>query len=257
MSWESELRFAEHLADVADAISRPFFRSADTAVRAKHDGTPVTEADEAIERALREQIASAYPNHDILGEEEGATEKGASSRWIIDPIDGTKNFSWGIPVWGTLIALEVGDEIVCGVASAPALEERYTASRGSGAFRNGEPIRVSEVATLSEARLGYTTAAERGNPAFGRQLHRLIHAAAHDRGIGDFYGHMLVASGSLDAMIEPTLSAWDIGPLIVIVEEAGGRLTDFGGRASIYGRSCLTTNGLVHDEILTIVGESS
>ena len=256
-AWEAELSFAEHLADLADEISMRYFRKRDTIARAKQDGTPVTQADELIEETLRREIAAAFPDHRILGEEQGGETNGGGTCWIIDPIDGTKNFSWGIPVWGTLIALEVGDEIVCGVASAPALEERYTASRGSGAFRNGEPIRVSEVATLSEARLGYTTAAERGNPAFGRQLHRLIHAAAHDRGIGDFYGHMLVASGSLDAMIEPTLSAWDIGPLIVIVEEAGGRLTDFGGRASIYGRSCLTTNGLVHDEILTIVGESS
>jgi histidinol-phosphatase len=257
VNWESELRFAEHLADVADSISRPFFRSPGTAVRTKHDGTPVTEADEAIERALREQIASAFPNHDILGEEEGATEKGSASRWILDPIDGTKNFSWGIPIWATLIALEIGGEIVCGVASAPALDERYTAARGGGAYRNGEPIHVSGVGELSAARIGYTTAARRTNPEFGERLQHLMETAAHDRGIGDFYGHMLVAAGSLDAMIEPTLAPWDIGPLIVIVEEAGGRLTDFAGDASIYGRSCLSTNGLVHDEILRIVGGSS
>ncbi len=254
MSWESELRFAEHLADVADSISRPHFRRAETAVRNKPDGTPVTEADEAIERALREHIEAAYPNHDILGEEEGVTEKGSRSRWVIDPIDGTKNFSWGIPIWATLIALEVSGEIVCGVASAPALDERFTASRGGGAYRNGDAIRVSTVAHLSDARVGFTTAGDIGKQGFGERFQRLIHATAHNRGIGDFYGHMLVASGSLDAMIEPTLAPWDIGPLLVILEEAGGRLTDFAGRAHIYGRSCLSTNGLLHSEILEIVG---
>lgn len=234
MSWESELRFAEHLADVADSISRPYFRRAETAVRMKPDGTPVTEADEAIEKALREQIESAYPHHDVLGEEQGVTEKGSGSRWIIDPIDGTKNFSWGIPIWATLIALEVSGEIVCGVASAPALDERFTASRGGGAYRNGLAIRVSAIDRLADSRIGFTSAADIGKTAFGERLHRLIHSAAHDRGIGDFYGHMLVAAGSLDAMIEPALAPWDIGPLIVILEEAGGRLTDFEGKTHNY-----------------------
>jgi histidinol-phosphatase len=254
VSWESELRFAEHLADIADSISRPHFRRAETAVRVKPDGTPVTEADEAIERALRHQIEAAYPNHDVLGEEEGATEKGSRARWIIDPIDGTKNFSWGIPIWATLIALEVEGEIVCGVASAPALDERFTASRSGGAHRNGAAIRVSAIDRLADARIAFTTAPDIGKGGFGERLQRLIHAAAHNRGIGDFYGHMLVAAGSLDAMIEPALEPWDIGPLIVILEEAGGRLSDFGGNRHIYGKSCLSTNGLLHEEILKIVG---
>jgi histidinol-phosphatase len=227
------------------------FRRAETAVRMKADGTPVTEADEAIERALREEIASAYPDHGVLGEEQGATGEGPA-RWIVDPIDGTKNFSWGIPVWATLIALEVDAEIVCGVVSAPALGDRWTAARGGGARRNGELIGVSDVRSLGDARLGYTSAAS-GDAGFRESFRGLLGSVAHDRGLGDFYGHVLVASGSLDLMIEPHLSPWDIGPLIVIVEEAGGRLTDFAGRAQIYGISCLTTNGLVHEEALRLL----
>lgn len=251
--WADELAFAEKLADRADAISTKHFRRRDTRVRNKPDGTPVTDADESIERALREEIARAFPEHAIFGEEEGATGDNESVRWILDPIDGTKNYSWGIPVWATLIALEVDERIVCGVASAPALGERYTASRGGGAHRNGDPIHVSDIDDLSKARVGFTNVADPDDPGFGRGFHRIIRTSAHDRGIGDFYGHVLVASGSLDVMAEPMLAPWDIGPLIVIVEEAGGRLTDLDGRAQLYGGSCLSTNGVLHDEVLAIL----
>ncbi len=249
--WTDELRFAEHLVDLADPISLHHFRRDETAVRMKSDGTPVTEADEAIERALRQEIAATYPDHAVLGEEEGATGEGPA-RWIIDPIDGTKNFSWGIPVWATLIALEVESEIVCGVVSAPALGERWTASRGDGARRNGELIRVSDRRSLGEARLGFTSATS-GDPGFHDSFRALLGSVAHNRGLGDFYGHVLVASGSLDLMVEPHLRPWDIGPLLVLVEEAGGRLTDFRGEAHIYGISCLTSNGLVHEEALRLL----
>lgn len=250
-SWSDELAFAEHLADTADAISVHHFRRAETGVRMKSDGTPVTEADEEIERVLRQEIASAFPEHDVLGEEEGSTGEGPA-RWILDPIDGTKNFSWGIPVWATLIALEVEAEIVCGVVSAPALGDRWTAARGGGARRNGDLIGVSDVRSLSDARIGFTSASS-GDPGFRQAFERLLETAAHDRGLGDFYGHVLVASGSLDLMVEPYLRPWDIGPLLVLVEEAGGRLTDFSGNPGIYGVSCVTTNGLVHEEALTIL----
>lgn len=251
--WTAELAFAERLADIADQISMRHFRRADTAVRSKADGTPVTEADESIERTLRAEIAITYPDHAVLGEEEGVTGEGASSKWIIDPIDGTKNFSWGITNWATLVALEVDGEVVCGVASAPALGDRFTASRGGGARRNGETIEVSRTWGLDEARLGFTSVTELQG-ALGERFQRLLDSVRHNRGLGDFYGHTLVAAGSLDLMIESDLSPWDVGPLIVIVEEAGGRLTDFAGNRTIYGRSCLTTNGALHDEVLGIVG---
>lgn len=253
--WSSELDFASRLADAADAISMRHFRRQETAVRTKPDGTPVTEADEAIERLLRAEIASAYPEHSVLGEEGGVTGEGSEHRWIIDPIDGTKNFSWGIPNWATLIALEVKGAVVCGVVSAPAMGERWTAARGGGARRNDEPIRVSEVSDLGRARLGFTSAVAGGEPGFEEAFAELLRTVAHDRGFGDFYGHVLVASGSLDVMIEPGLQPWDIGPLIVIVEEAGGRITDFSGERQIYGRSCLTTNRLLHEDVLEVLGD--
>lgn len=253
-SWEAELRFAEHLADVSDAISMQHFRRADTLVRTKPDGTPVTEADEAIEQALRDEIASAYPDHGVLGEEAGAQNEGARSRWILDPIDGTKNFSWGIRIWGTLIAHEVDGEVVCGVVSVPAMNERFSAARGSGATRNSEPISVSSVSHTSDARLAFTSARAFESLPQAGGFRELLAKAADDRGIGDCYGHMLVAAGSLDLMIEPQLNYWDIGPLIVIVEEAGGRLTDFAGQRHIYGGSCVTSNGRLHDDALRILG---
>jgi histidinol-phosphatase len=198
------------------------------------------------------EIAAAHPEHGILGEEGGSSAEGSRTRWILDPIDGTKNFSWGIPNWGTLIALEVDGDIVCGVASAPALGERYTAARGSGAMRNHEPIRVSDVQKLDSARLGFTSATAFEATASAAAFSELLTKVAHDRGIGDFYGHVLVASGALDAMVEPALNPWDIGPLLVIVEEAGGRVTDLGGRRGIYGGSCVTTNGALHEQVLRV-----
>src|SRR5256885_11871037 len=155
MSWKAELAFAHHLADVADEITLDGFTRR-VAARTKHDGTPVTEADEAAERALRAEIWKAFPDHPILGEEGGAAGSGRA-RWILDPIDGTKNYASGIPMWGTLIALEVDGEIACGVISCPAMRERYAAARGTGAELNGESIRVSQIGTLNEARVSYTS----------------------------------------------------------------------------------------------------
>lgn len=252
MSFSRELEFANGLADIADEISMRYWRRASTEIRSKHDGTPVTQADEEIERVLRKEIASAFPAHGILGEEEPESEGTSGAKWIIDPIDGTKNFSWGIPVWGTLIALEVEGEIRCGVASAPALGERYAAGRELGATRNGETIGVSAIDSLSEARVGFTSVDTFVEQGVHEEFVRYVGTAAHDRGIGDFYGHMLVASGSLDAMVEPRLNAWDLGPLIVIVEEAGGRFTDLSGTRHIYGQSVISSNGAVHDAVLEV-----
>lgn len=247
-----ELAFANELADIADDIAMRYFRRPDVMIRAKADGTPVTQADEEIERALRKEIGARYPDHGIYGEEEGESAGSTDVRWIIDPIDGTKNFSWGIPVWATLIAFESAGEIACGVASAPGLRERFAAGRGLGATRDGEPIHVSATAELASARVGYTSARGFEAKGFGEEFRRLLALAGHDRGFGDFYGHMLVAAGSLDVMVEPDLEPWDLGPLIVIVEEAGGRLTDLSGRAHIYGRSVATTNGRLHQAVLDV-----
>jgi histidinol-phosphatase len=252
MTFSAELEFANGLADIADEISMRYWRRADTAVRSKTDGTPVTQADEEIERALRKEIAASYPDHGVLGEEEGESTGTSGARWILDPIDGTKNYSWGIPVWGTLIALEVGAEIVAGVVSCPALGERYSAGRGHGTTRNGETIRVSDVGDLAEARVGFTSVGTFDEQGRLDQFLRYTGDSHNSRGIGDCYGHMLVASGALDAMVEPRLSAWDLGPLIVIVEEAGGRFTDIDGNNTIYGRSVVTTNGRIHEAVLDV-----
>lgn len=253
--WETELTFAHHLADIADAITLPAFRS-DLGVRTKPDGTPVTDADEAAERAIREEIAKRYPHHVVLGEEEGSSGTGAE-RWIIDPIDGTKGYASGVPIWATLIALEVDGEIVCGVASAPALGERYAAASGRGATCNGVPIRVSEVSSLDGCRLTYTSYRSFRGTGWAAGFDRLVDGAAWARGWGDFWGHVLVASARADVMVEPDVNPWDLAPLIVIVEEAGGRFTDLHGRRRIDGGSVLTTNGHIHDAALETLSEAS
>lgn len=246
MTWETELSFAHRLADVADGITVPAFERR-VAARMKADGTPVTEADEAAERAMRREIEAAYPEHAILGEEEGLIGSG-DVRWILDPIDGTKNYASGIPVWGTLIALEVDGDVVCSVISAPAIGERYAAARGSGAECNGRRINVSQATQLSGARVVYTNFLSFEAHGRGPAWRRLTGAASWSRGFGDFWGHMLVASGRADLMAEPVVNVWDLAALIVIVEEAGGRFTDLDGNRRIDGGSALSTNGRVHDE---------
>ena len=194
--------------------------------------TPVTDADRAAERALRERIARDRPGEGALGEEEG--DDGGPIRWILDPIDGTRNFSRGIPVWATLIALERDGEVVCGVASAPALGRRWWAARGEGAFADGEAIRVSDVSELAQASVSCS---------YGRDVARLEAHVWHARGLGDFWQHMLVAEGSLDAAVDSALSIWDYAAVEPIVTEAGGR---FGPM----GEQWVSSNGLVHDAVV-------
>jgi histidinol-phosphatase len=220
----------------------PRFRALDLQVEVKADLTPVTDADRAVERALRERIAVVRPGEGVLGEEEGAD--GSSVRWIVDPIDGTKNFTRGVPVWATLIALEREDEIVCGVVSAPALGHRWWAGRGAGAFCDGEPIRVSAVSRLSEASVSAT---------YARDLAALEPAAWHARSLGDFWQHTLVAEGVVDAAIDARLAVWDYAALIPILDQAGGRITALDGGVPRPDEQVVTSNGAVHDEMLALV----
>jgi histidinol-phosphatase len=205
----AELDFALELADAADAISLPRFRASDLRIDRKPDLTPVTDADRAVEHALGELVAERGDG--FFGEENGGDPDGV--RWIVDPIDGTKNFTRGIPVWATLIALARGDEFVCGVVSAPALGKRWWAARGEGAFCNGAPIRVSSVSQLADAAV---------SAALSPDLAALENAVWHARSFGDFWQHMLVAEGALDAAIDYPLALWDYAALAPIVEEAGG-----------------------------------
>jgi histidinol-phosphatase len=234
-----DLRLALSLADAADAITMRFFKSS-FAVRTKADRTPVTEVDEAVERAIRETLERERPDDGMVGEELGARGT-AKRRWIIDPIDATKNFIRGVPVFGTLIALD--GEV--GVISAPAMHRRWWAARGEGAFCNGAPIRVSAVATLEEAMLSYDDLVLDGD-----RLLNLMRACGRTRGFGDFWSHMLVAEGAAEIAVEPQVAHWDMAAVQVIVEEAGGRFTNLAGEARADGGSGVSTNGLLHDDVL-------
>ena len=235
-----DLELALRLADAADAISMHHFRTG-LAFETKADLTPVTEADRAVEAELRALLGGERPGDAILGEELGTTGSG-ERRWILDPIDGTRNYARGIPVWATLIALEVAGDVRIGVVSAPALGRRWWAERGGGAVVNGKHIGVSSVAEIEDAVLSF--AVEDAVP-------RIAQRAWHARGFGDFWSHMLVAEGAVDGSIDAVgVAEWDLAAVQVIVEEAGGRFTDFEGVARFDGRSALTSNGLLHDELL-------
>ena len=244
-----DLAFALELADLADSLSLPRFGAADLRVDSKPDLTPVTEADHAVERALRERIARERRGEGVLGEEFGDDE--SETRWIVDPVDGTKNYSRGIPIWATLVALERGGDIVLGVASAPALARRWWATRGGGAFSNGEPIRVSRIERLEDAVVSFTRS---GLLEDSSRLLALVDRAWHARTFSDFWQHVLVAEGSVDVALDPVLAPWDIAAVQIIVEEAGGRATSPSGERGIDGGGLVSSNGLLHDEVLLALG---
>jgi histidinol-phosphatase len=259
-----DLTLALAMADAADAISLPRFGATDLKVTAKPDLTPVSDADLAVERAIRSMLASARPDDAIVGEEFGESaaaprESAAGRRWVVDPIDGTKNFVRGVPVWATLIALFDGDDAVVGVVSAPALARRWWAAAGSGAFASfaGEPprrCRVSGVAQLADASLSYSELSEWRLAGQPDGFAALAESCWRTRAYGDFYSYMLVAEGAVDIAAEPDLSLWDVAALIPIVMEAGGRFTAIDGQPSGgSGCSALATNGLLHSQVLTVL----
>lgn len=248
-------------ADLADATTLPGFR-ADLEVERKADGTAVTAADRGAERAVRAAIAEAFPDHTVLGEEDGlapasgpadAAVDPEAPRWIVDPIDGTTNFVTGNPVWATLIALQVDGVEVVGVASAPALGSRWDGVLGGPARQDGRAIHVSDVTELDAAQVSFGGldyfAERRIAPVIGELTRR----TRRQRGFGDFWQHCLVASGACDLAIEAEVNLWDLAAVKVIVEAAGGRFTDLDGRATADGGSALATNGHLHDEVLELV----
>ena len=245
---EAELAFANELADQAGRIALSFFGGSFD-VRTKADTTPVTEADLAIEDMVRTGVHERFPEDGILGEEAGA-EGASARRWIVDPIDGTKNFADGIQVWATLIALAVDDEPVLGVVNAAALGERYEAVRGRGATLNGDPISVSRTDRIGRSMVLHAGLDQWIDGEFGPPLLDLLREGRRNRAFGDFWGHMLVARGSADVCFEPQLATWDWAAVQVVVEEAGGRMSRFDGRPLEHGGSVLTTNGVLHDEVL-------
>jgi histidinol-phosphatase len=244
-----DLAFAFALADLADAVTVERFQADDLIVETKPDLSPVTEADRAVEQALRKRIGEERPGHGVVGEEFGADRPG-TARWILDPIDGTKNYVRGIPVWATLIALEREGRVELGMVSAPALHRRWWAARGQGAFVNGRRIHVSQVAELSDAVLSYASLFSWEEHGLGEQFLTLARGCWRTRAFGDFWSHMLVAEGVVDLAVEPEVELWDLAAPQVIVEEAGGRFTDLGGTPTPAGGSSVSTNGLLHDQVL-------
>jgi len=245
------LNFALELADLADKLTMERFRADDLVVETKPDMTPVTEADRAVEQALRHRIAEEHPTHAVVGEEFGAEAPAdGAPRWILDPIDGTKNYVRGIPVFATLIALECDGEGQLGVVSAPALGRRWWAARGHGAFADGQRMRVSRVGELGDAQLCHSTFDEWEAAGLGGRFLDLLRSCWRERGFGDFWIHMLVAEGAAEIAAEPSVAHWDVAPIQVIVEEAGGRFTDLGGNPRADGGSAVSTNGLLHDQVL-------
>jgi histidinol-phosphatase len=212
----------------------------------------VTEADRAVEEAVRTRLEDERPGDGIVGEEFGETGGGAR-RWIIDPIDGTMSFLRGVPIWAFLLALEVDGEMRVGVASAPAIRRRWWAAKGDGAFANGESIRVSAVSAIEDALLCYTSGRSFDEYQLGEQFRVLSKRCWAARGFSDFWGHVLVAEGSADISLEPVMNLWDNAAIQVIVEEAGGRFTDFAGRERPDGGNAVSSNGLVHDDVLAIL----
>ena len=257
--YADDLALAHVLADTADSISMTRFRALDLHVQAKPDLTPVSDADTAVEKALRATLGRTRPRDGVLGEEFGASEAAAgpgSRHWVIDPIDGTKNFIRGVPIWGTLIALMEGDKVVVGLVSAPALGRRWWAALGHGAYAGrhtaaATPIKVSGVHRLSDASFCYSSLPSWEEIGALPGMLDIMRGTWRSRAYGDFYGYMLVAEGAVDIMVEPELSLWDLAALVPIVTEAGGTFTDLAGKPGPGGGSAVASNGLLHDEVLT------
>jgi histidinol-phosphatase len=271
VSLPEDLELALELADVADAITLAHFRAEELVVTTKPDLTPVTEADTAVELALRDRIATARPADSIVGEEYGpSTAPDSDRRWIIDPIDGTKSYVRGIPVWATLIALQDDDGLALGVASAPGLHRRWWASRGAGAFtrdglgagaftRDGlgagpRRLHVSGVTELGDAQLCFSGLKDWDLSVGIDALLTLGRHVWHTRAYADFLGYMFVAEGAAEICCDPIVSLWDVAAPRLIIEEAGGRFTDLGGVATADGGDALASNGLLHEAALAIIG---
>jgi histidinol-phosphatase len=255
--FDDDLRFAHVLADSADDITMRRFRALDLSVQAKPDLTPVTDADLATEESLRNVLKRARPRDAMLGEEYGKT--GSSSRcWVIDPIDGTKNYVRGVPVWATLVALMADGEVTVGVVSAPALNRRWWAAEGGGSWTGksltkASACRVSEVTAMSDASLSYSDIS--GWEDIGRldPFLELSRSVWRTRAYGDFWSHVLVAEGAVDISAEPEVSLWDLAALQVVVQEAGGVFTDLAGNVRPDGGSVLCSNGALHEEALELL----
>ena len=244
-----DLKLALSLAEAADETTLRFFQRSELAVWTKSDHSPVSEADHAVERMIRDTLQRERPHDGILGEEFG-TSGATRRRWIVDPIDGTRNYVRGVPVFATLIALEEEGRLLLGVVSAPALGCRWYAYKGEGAHRNRQKINVSLVSSIDHAFLGYDSITDFDAAGLGERFLKLARACDRSRGFGDFWAHMLVAEGALDIAIEPRVAHWDMAAVQIIIEEAGGRFTTLSGESRADGGSAISTNGTIHDAVM-------
>lgn len=253
----ADLAFAHDLADAAAEVTMSWFGHR-LPVELKDDETPVTEVDRRAEQAIRAAIAARFPGDGVLGEEEGLDQGTNGRRWVIDPVDGTKLYAEGIPLWTTLIALEVDGSTVVGVADAPAIGDRYHATRGGGGWRGDRRLRVSDVTSLEESFVAHSGVEEWIAGGHSEALVRVASRARRTRGLSDAWAHLLVAQGSVEALLEhEPCQAWDWAATGLIVEEAGGCLTTLAGDRPAAGEDLLVSNGVVHREVIDVLGSEA
>ena len=251
-STQAFLDFATDAAWQAGQLTLAHFQTGVT-VEQKADESPVTIADRSAEELLRRLIESRFPDHAIIGEEFGETDRDSTYRWMLDPIDGTRSFIRGVPLYGVLIGLEIAGESVVGVAHFPGLGEMIAAAKAQGCWWNGRPARVSSVSGLDEALVVYSDCADFAVYDRSEAWARLQKATHTQRGWGDCYGHCLVATGRAEVMLDPILSVWDCAALLPVLQEAGGTFTDWNGEVTIYNGNGFATNGLLFDQVLEIL----
>jgi histidinol-phosphatase len=256
--WSDDLTLALALADDADALTMPRFGAVDLRVDTKPDLTPVTDADRSVEQALREVLTSQRPRDGVVGEEFGGSTEFVGRQWVIDPIDGTKNFVRGVPVWATLIALLDDGVPVVGVVSAPALQRRWWAAAGQGAHAavvgaGPKRLKVSAVGDLSAASLSFSSLSGWAEHGIRDRFIDLTDAAWRVRAYGDFFSYCLVAEGAVDIAVEPEVSVWDLAPLDVLIREAGGAFSNLQGAPGPNGGSAIGTNGRLHDTVRALL----
>ena len=253
----SSLRaFASELAYLAGRVTLRYFQT-NVGVELKEDNSPVTIADRQAERVMRELIEQRYPQHSILGEEEGETRPGASFRWILDPIDGTKSFVAGVPMYTVLVGLEREGVPVVGAVAIPPSNELITAAIGQGCLWNGRSVRASTTTSLAQAVISTTDVQHMYENNKGPAFDRLRSRAKMVRGWGDAYGHMLVATGRIDVMLDALMSPWDCGALVPILHEAGATFTDWNGITTIYGGNAISTNGILFDQVMQTIRDEA
>jgi histidinol-phosphatase len=256
--WRARYELAVEAAEQAARIAAGYFPEGDAAdftARAewKHDRSPVTAGDRAAEAFLRNRIINAFPDDAFLGEEYGEKSGDSGFRWVVDPIDGTRNFMRGMPLWGTLVGVEYRGEAIAGAAAMPSLGHTWRALRGDGAFRDGRRLRVSEAASLDDALLVCSSLSGFFDAGREADFLALARRAQRHRAFGNFYGFVLLAEGAADVMVEQAMKVWDVAAVAPIVEEAGGRFTDWQGRATIHRPDVIASNGRLHDEVLRIL----